>query len=60
MFFQFNPANGLYAGTVTIQRDILMEGNFDAFTSTDSAEASDPSGNVIGRRCATTVGRRLD
>jgi hypothetical protein len=59
LLFQFNPANGLYAGTVTLQRDIQLEWNFDEFTSTDSAEAADPNGNVIGRRCATTVGRRL-
>ena len=59
VLFQFNPANGQFAATVTIQRDIQLEWNFDEFTSTDSAEAADPNGNVIGRRCATTVGRRL-
>jgi hypothetical protein len=59
VLFQFNPANGMYAGTVTIQRDIRLEWNLDEYTSTDSVEASDPNGNVIGRRCATTVGRRL-
>ena len=59
LLFQFNPANGVYAGTVTIQRDIQLQWHFDEFTSIDSAEAADANGNVIGRRCATTVGRRL-
>ena len=59
VLFQFNPANGQFAATVTIQRDIQLEWNFDEFTSTDAVEATDPSGTVIGRRCATAVGRRL-
>ena len=59
LLFQFNPANGQLAATVTIRRDIQLEWGFDEFTSADAVEAADLSGNVIGRRCATAVGRRL-
>jgi len=60
VLFRFNPANGTYAGTVTIRRDIELGENSDEITSTDTAEAADPNGNVIETRCATTIGRRLE
>ena len=60
VLFQFNPANGIYVGTITITRNIELAEDSDAFTSTDTAEAADPSGNVIETRCATTAGRRLE
>ncbi len=60
VLFQFNPANGMYAGTVTVKRNIDLDWNSDEFTSTDVGEAADPNGNVIGKRCATSAGRRLE
>jgi hypothetical protein len=60
VLFRFNLVNGAYAGTVTIRRNIELSENSDEFTSTDTAEAADPNGNVTGTRCATTVGRRLE
>lgn len=60
VLFRFNPVNGAYEGTVTITRDIELGVNSEEITSTDSAEAADPSGNVLGTRCATTIGRRLE
>ena len=58
--FRFNPVNGAYAGTTTISRSIELDEKSDELTSTDVAVGADPSGNVIGTRCATTVGRRLE
>ena len=58
VLFLFNP-DGTYAGTVTVTRNIELGENSDEFTSTDSTVATDPNGNVIGTRCATTIGRRL-
>lgn len=60
VLFRFNPVNGAYEGTVTITRDIELGVNSEEITSTDSAEAADPGGNVLGTRCATTIGRRLE
>ena len=59
VFFRFNP-DGTYAGTVTITRDIELGENADELTSTDTAVATDPNGNVVGTRCATAVGQRLE
>ncbi len=59
VLFRFNP-NGTYAGTATVTRNIELGENSDEFTSTDTAEAADPNGNVIETRCATTIGRRLE
>lgn len=59
VLFRFNP-DGTYAGTATVTRNIELGENSDEFTSTDTAEAADPNGNVIETRCATTIGRRLE
>jgi hypothetical protein len=59
VLFRFNP-DGTYAGTVTITRQIELGENSEELTSTDTAVATDPNGNVIGTRCATVVGRRLE
>lgn len=59
VLFRFNPMNGTYAGAVTIRRNIELGEQSDELTSTDTAEAADPNGNIIDTRCATTVGRRL-
>ncbi len=60
VFFLFNPVNGNYDGTVTINGDIDLEENSEEFTANDTAEAVDPSGNVIEVRCAIRVGERLE
>jgi hypothetical protein len=60
VLFRFNPANGAYEGTVTIRRNIELGENSDEMTSTDTAEAADPNGNVVGTRCATTIARRIE
>jgi hypothetical protein len=60
LLFRFNPVNGAYAGITTVRRNIELSENSDEFTSTDTAEGADPNGNVIGTRCATVVGRRLE
>ena len=57
--FQFNP-DGSLAATVTVRRNIELAEGSDEFTSTDTSEAVAPNGNIIGTRCATTVGRRLE
>lgn len=59
VFFRFN-ADGTYAGTATVTRNIELGDNFDEFTSTDSSELADPNGNVIATQCATAVGQRLE
>jgi hypothetical protein len=59
VLFRFNP-DGSYAGTVTVTRHIELADNSDEFTSTDTAKAADPSGNVIETRCATARGQRLE
>jgi hypothetical protein len=59
VLFRFS-LDGTYAGTATVTRKIELGDNPDEFTSTDTAEAADPNGNVIETRCATTTGRRLE
>jgi hypothetical protein len=59
VLFIFNP-DGTYAGSTTVTRDVELSENSDELTSTDTAVASDPNGNVIGTRCATAVGHRLE
>ncbi len=59
VLFRFNP-DGTYAGAVTITRQIELGENSDELTSTDTAVAADPNGNIIGTRCATAVGQRLE
>lgn len=58
--FQFSPVNGSFGGTITIRRVIQLVDGSDEFSSVDTAEAADPSGNVIGIRCATAVGHRVE
>lgn len=59
VLFRFN-LDGTFAGTATVTRKIDLGDNLDEFTSTDTAEAADPNGNVLETRCATTTGRRLE
>jgi hypothetical protein len=59
VLFRFNP-DGSYAGTATVTRNIELGDSSDEFTSTDTAEAADPNGNIVETRCATTIGRRLE
>ena len=58
VFFRFNP-DGTYAGTQKVTRQIELDGSGDEFTSTNSVEIADPSGNVITTGCSTETGQRL-
>ena len=59
IFFRFN-ADGTYAGTQKITRQIQLDGTADGFTSTNTFEIADPSGNVIATGCSTETGTRIE
>ena len=59
VLFRFNP-DGSYAGTARVTRNIELGDNSDELTATDTTEAIDLSGNVVGTGCATGIGRRLE
>jgi hypothetical protein len=59
VLFRFNP-DGTYAGSTTVTRNIELSEDSDELTSSDTAVGTDANGNVIGTRCATVVGRRLE
>ncbi|HJQ23027.1 MAG TPA: hypothetical protein VKA60_03865 [Blastocatellia bacterium] len=57
--FRFN-ADGSYAGTQKITRQIELDGSGDQFTSTNSLEIADAAGNVIATACSTETGTRME
>jgi hypothetical protein len=57
--FRFN-ADGTYAGTQKITRQIELDGSGDGFTSTNALEIADAAGNVIATACSTETGHRLE
>jgi len=59
VFFRYN-ADGTFAGTQKVTRQIELAQSSDEFTSTDSFELADPNGNVVGSGCATGAGQRLE
>jgi hypothetical protein len=56
--FRFN-ADGTYAGTQKVTREIELGGSGDEFTSTNSLEIVDAAGGVIATACSTETGNRL-
>jgi len=57
--FRFN-ADGSFAGTQKVTRQIELDASGDQFSSTNSLEIADPTGNVIATRCSTETGHRLE
>jgi hypothetical protein len=57
--FAFTPG-GTLAGTATVARDIVLSPDGGSLTSNDVSEFRDPAGNLIGTRCASATGERLD
>ena len=57
--FAFTPGGAL-AGIATVARDIVLSPDGGSLTSNDDSEFRDLAGNLIGRRCATVTGTRLD
>lgn len=57
--FRFN-ADGTYAGTQKITRQIELDGSGDGFTSTNSVEIIDTSGTVLQTLCSTETGTRIE
>jgi len=57
--FRFNP-DGTYTGTLKATRAIVLGPDFNEFTTTESIEIFDPSGNLISTGCATQTARRLE
>ena len=56
--FRFN-ADGTYAGTQKVTRQIELDGSGDEFTSTNSLEIADTAGGVTATACSTETGNRL-
>jgi hypothetical protein len=57
--FAFAPG-GTLMGIATVTRDILLSPDGGSLTSNDDSEFRDLAGNLIGRRCASVTGTRLD
>ena len=57
--FRFN-ADGSFAGTQKVTRQIELDAIGDQFSSTNSLEIADATGNVIATRCSTETGHRLE
>jgi len=57
--FRFN-ADGTFAGTQKVTRQVELDGSGDGFNSTNSLEIADASGNVIATACSTETGHRLE
>ncbi len=58
MFFVFTPG-GTLLGVTTGTRVTELSADGNEFTSADTLELRDLHGNVLGRRCATGIGRRI-
>ena len=57
-FFSFN-ADGTFAGTVKIARDIQLAKDANSYTSVVSVEIVNPNGSVIATLCGTEVATRV-
>jgi hypothetical protein len=57
--FRFN-ADGTFAGTQKVTRQIEIDASGDQFSSTNSLEIADASGTVITTACSTETGHRLE
>jgi hypothetical protein len=57
--FAFTPG-GVLMGISRVARDIVLSPDGGSLTSNDDSEFRDLAGNLIGRRCASVTGTRLD
>jgi hypothetical protein len=57
--FAFTPT-GVLMGISTVERDIVLSSDDASLTSNDVGELRDLAGNLVGTRCASVVGTRLD
>lgn len=53
-------SGGTLMGIATVNRDIILSPDGQSLTSNDVSEFRDPAGNLIGSRCASVTGERLD
>jgi len=53
-------SGGALMGIATVTRDIVLSPDGESLTSNDDSEFRDLAGNLIGRRCASVSGTRLD
>jgi len=57
--FAFTPT-GVLMGISTVERDIVLSSDGTSLTSNDVGDLRDLAGNVVGTRCASVQGTRLD
>jgi hypothetical protein len=57
--FAFAPGGALM-GISTVVRDVVLSLDGESLTSNDVGDLRDLAGNLIGTRCATVTGTRLD
>jgi hypothetical protein len=57
-FFNFN-ADGTFAGTQKIDRQILVAADGNSYTSTVTFATYDPDGNLVFSGCGTEIATRL-
>ena len=58
-FFEF-MADGSFAGTSVITRDIELSSNADEYTAPSISEFYNPAGQLVSTTCSTTAATRLD
>ena len=58
-FFEF-MADGSFAGTSVITRDIELSSNADEYTAPSVSEFYNPAGQLVSTTCSTTAATRLD
>jgi hypothetical protein len=58
-FFEFG-ADGSFAGTSVITRDIELSSNADEYTAPSISEFYNPAGQLVSTTCSTTAATRLD
>ena len=57
--FAFTPT-GVLMGISTVERDIVLSSDGASLTSNDVGDLRDLAGNLVGTRCASVTGTRLD
>jgi hypothetical protein len=57
-FFRFNP-DGTFAGSNSVQREITLDADDEAFTSTITVAVLNPAGVQVGSSCGSETAERL-
>jgi hypothetical protein len=57
-FFRFNP-DGSFAGSNSVEREITLDADDDAFTSKITVTVINPAGVKVGAACGTETAERL-